>query len=525
MQQQVYEHERPISDDIRDFVVAIGRNFRIGLVTLFATLALVILYIWLTTPLYSSKVEILIDPRQRQTVDGEVTPTGLGTSAAGADTLLLESQVEVLRSQRVIDALIEAENLIEDPEFSGSSGSGPIEVVKYVAKMVIYGPQQELWHSTSAYDRTVTKLHKRLDVDRLRNTYVITVTMKSSDAEKAARIANRLAEIYIAEVNKASASSTEQVATILSSKLDELRTIAQVDAEAVEQYRRENGLIDANSTLVVEQQLADLNRELSKARADVQSASAQRNQFRVAFETGSNAGVQSSDFGDSAVMSELQSRLAEIDSEEAELAAVYLDSHPSVRRARERKTALLTSIRREYGRILERLEVIFQAAKEREESLQREVGNLEAMMANSNASTVRLRDLQREAESSRRVYETFLQRSKEAQEQIDLPSSTARIISVAYPASKPGHPAVPLLLAGGIGAGLSLGVLAALLASLFGRRSEDDTMTPAPAAEVREWHRPRPAPVRRSHRMIAYANRAEDQSERRLSAPASLLDY
>ena len=53
-------------------------------------------YIWTTTPLYDASVEILIDPRQRQTVESEITPTGLGSSAAGADTLLLESQVEVL---------------------------------------------------------------------------------------------------------------------------------------------------------------------------------------------------------------------------------------------------------------------------------------------------------------------------------------------------------------------------------------------------------------------------------------------
>ena len=82
-----------------------------------------------------------------------------------------------------------------------------------------------------------------------------------------------------------------------------------------------------------------------------------------------------------------------------------------------------------------------------------------------------LHELEREAESDRTVYETFLNRSKETQEQIDLPSSTARVISEAYPASKPGSPQVPLLLAGGLCAGLFLGILFALLASVFGAKN------------------------------------------------------
>ena len=52
---------------------------------------LAVAFVWLTPPLYNARAELLIDPRQKRTIENEVSPTGLGSSAVGADTLLLDS--------------------------------------------------------------------------------------------------------------------------------------------------------------------------------------------------------------------------------------------------------------------------------------------------------------------------------------------------------------------------------------------------------------------------------------------------
>ena len=91
-------------------------------------------------------------------------------------------------------------------------------------------------------------------------------------------------------------------------------------------------------------------------------------------------------------------------------------------------------------------------------------------MAASNADSVQLRELERQANTSRTVYESFLRRSKEAWEQIDIPNSTAQIISAAYAASKPSHPRVLLILAGGLVFGLVLGVMMAFLIHVLAER-------------------------------------------------------
>jgi uncharacterized protein involved in exopolysaccharide biosynthesis len=460
VQQMSNEQEKPIGEEIREiFRVLVGEWRTVWLIT-FMTLNLVILYIWISTPLYSSQVEILIDPRQRQTVQSEVIPNGLG---ADGNTLLLESQVEVLRSQKVTDALIRAENLTADPEFAGTESSLPIDLLKTIVKTVIYGPQQSLWQKTSAYDKTVNTLRKRMDVKRQRNTYVIGVTMQSSDSKKAARLANNIAKIYISEVNSTASSTTRKTATVLTSKLEELRRTANRTAADVETYKKKNNLIGTNETLVVEQQLSDLNSALSQARAELQSALARRNQYRKAISAGKGPALRLSEIGESTVMSKLQTRLAGIESKEADLKSVYLGAHPTLKRVQERKASLIASLHQESARILNRLDIAYKTALEKSSSLRADVVQLESQMAVSNSDMVQLRELEREAETSRTVYESFLRRSKEAWEQINIPKSTAQIISVAYAASRPSHPSVFLLLASGLVFGLSLGVIMAFL--------------------------------------------------------------
>ncbi len=503
-QRQVPLHgSASIGDEIREIFSVLIRKLNVIALVTCVTLGLVVMYIWTTTPLFNARVEILIDPRQRQTVESEIAPTGLGSSAAGADTLLLESQVEVLRSQKVADALIRKENLTADPEFAGSVSTGLIAFLKGLIKTVAYGPQTSLWQRQSPYDKALTTLRKRMEVERQRNTYVIGVSVKSSSSEKAAHLANRVAAIYISEVNGAASSTTTEAATILTSKLEELQKSATRAALAVEAYKEKNSLINTNETLVVEQQLNDLNRELSQSRTELQTALARRNQLRASLTNGGGSALRFSEIGQSTVMSQLQTRLAEIDSQEADLRSIYLNSHPTLKRLQERKVALKSSMRQEHARILNRLDVAYKTALEKSNSLKAAVSTLEAQMAASNSDSVQLRELERMAKTSRTLYETFLRRSKEAWEQVDIPNSTARIISPAFAASRPSEPRVFLLLASGGAFGLILGIISAFLHNVLTGRPRQAQPAPYPDTPPSE---PYPATIldRMGHRPVEH---------------------
>lgn len=456
------------------------------LILFFGALAVVlaILYVWITPPLYSATAELLIDPRQKRTLENEVSPTGLGSSAAGADTLLLDSQIAVMESQAVIGRLIREQDLSEDPEFVSSDQSSFFGVIKTVLKGAVYGPRLEHWSSISGFDRANTTLRKYLRIERERNTYVIAITMLSESPDKAAQIANKIADIYIEESNTAAAASTLEAAQSLKSRLDELSSNVRIAARKVEDYRRANDLIGTQNVLVVEQQLADLNQQLSQSQGREKEALATLNQVKAAgalgfAELGSIAGVPQSQ-----VLAQLQTSYANVESTEAALAVSLMPNHPRLIELNERKKALQASMTAEYQRIVARLQVEYETAVENTQSLSAEVGRLQAQMALSNENSVELQELQREADASQAVYQSFLTRSKEASEQIGIPNSTARKISEAYPATRPSFPVVKLLLPAAAVLGIMLGVFTVWMRYLL--KSGEPT---------RKASRPRPVPA------------------------------
>jgi uncharacterized protein involved in exopolysaccharide biosynthesis len=458
------EHDE---NQLRQLFEVLAARKRSIFMTAATVLLLTIAFTWITKPLYSAVSELLIDPRQKKTLDSEITPSGLGSSALGGDTLLLDSQIEVVRSQSVIKRIVEEERLMSDPEFVGYALWQPLESAKEFVNSIAYGPRGFDIAPMSPYDKAIRTLGKRLKIERKRNTYVIEVAMLSEHPEKAARIANRVVELYVSENSSAASASTTQTASALQARLEQLRTTAETADQKVEAYRKDKGLIGTQNLLVVEQQLRDLNDELTKARVDTEGALSRLRQVRAARANGALAVRDVRELVDSPALAQLQVRMAEFESRRAELAATVLPRHPSYTEITEAQAALKASIDAEYRRIVDRLESVHRAAAEKERALEAQVRTLEQKTAQSNAVSVRLRELERDAQANRSVYETYLKRSKEAWEQVDLPHSTARIISKAYPASRPSYPNVPLLLPAAGVLGLALGAMLAWLMHLL----------------------------------------------------------
>jgi capsular exopolysaccharide synthesis family protein len=96
--------------------------------------------------------------------------------------------------------------------------------------------------------------------------------------------------------------------------------------------------------------------------------------------------------------------------------------------------------------------------------------DLQNVATESGQAQVRLRELQREAEANRTLYESFLARYKEtsAQESLELPES--RVVTQAQMPLRPSFPKIPLTLGLALVIGLGLGCVLALVRDYLDRR-------------------------------------------------------
>ena len=116
-------------------------------------------------------------------------------------------------------------------------------------------------------DEIAVALSDKLKVTRVRSTLMIEVRASSADPAKAARIANTIAEVYLADQLDQKSCAATVASDLLEEKIATIRT-KLVDAERrVETYKAEHGIIDTEGGVTLsENQIARLMEQTVNAR-------------------------------------------------------------------------------------------------------------------------------------------------------------------------------------------------------------------------------------------------------------------
>lgn len=444
--------------DIRGLLSVLKQRRAIIFVSIFGILAVAGLFLVITPPLFTASTQLLIDPRDQKVLQTEVRTGGIGI-----DTSLIESQLRLIVSDTVVRRVVESENLAVDTEFGAPN---PSSITASLRRMIGLTAKID---DTDPKMRALDILQRRVSVRRAEKTYVIETRVTSRDPHKAARLADAIASAYIADQNEAARAVTRLATSELSSRLDELRENVRLAENKVQDFRIANGIIVAKGTLVSEQQLSELNQRLVLARSRVSESDARYDQLQRVIRSGGDPGALNDALA-SNVIQALRTQLAEISRREVDLSNLLGPRHPSVTAIRAQLQNIRTLINEELKRIADSARSDRDAARANEQTLSRELDRLQVQSSATDGAKIKLRELDREVEASRALYEAFLIRAKQTSEQERLSFNAARIIAPAIAPDGASYPPRLLVLGLALFFGASLGVTLALLHEHF-----DDT--------------------------------------------------
>jgi uncharacterized protein involved in exopolysaccharide biosynthesis len=189
------------------------RHLSIILLTCLATLGIAILYLVIAAPKFTANAELIINSKPN-------------AWDAAAVTTIVESQIEIIKSESIARAVIEKLALAEDPEFATGHGSGMIS-------RLLGWSKPDAKASTARY--AVESFERKLSAKRVGQTYLVQITFESRDPDRAAQILNAVAENYITyQMNNAGL----QDAAWVKDRLNELSTQASAAQKALEDYSR-----------------------------------------------------------------------------------------------------------------------------------------------------------------------------------------------------------------------------------------------------------------------------------------------
>lgn len=434
----------PIDDAARLCRRLLAKWKTIALATLSALL-IGQLYLWTATPMYSSTASLFVDPRARK-ID-EIVPGGIGP-----DTTLLESQVTIMSSDGVLKQVVDKLKLADDQEFAAERSP----LINDIIKALVPGRSPG-----TPSDRALATLEKVLRVSRAAKTYVIDVTATTQSAEKSAAIVNAVIDAYFADQTSTKSRDAKQTNALIDARLDELRDkVRQAELHA-DQFKKANQILTAEGGVINEQQLTRLSAELVAAKGAETERKAQRDQIQTAIRSGAEPDVLG-DAGQTGLIARLREQYAQVARREASLSSQLQPSHPAIVDVRSQMTAVRAQITAELKRVATAAESAHRVASSRVAELEKQLEKAKQDLTQQNTAQIRERELEQEVATSRELLQTFLARSKATQEQENITTTDARVISPAVPANAPSRPIPLFVLAFSLLSGLTAGMLWAL---------------------------------------------------------------
>lgn len=417
---------------------------------------LAILVVNAMTPDYKATASVMIDPEQQ----AAVTTIASIVSGLPAGSETISSQVSILESRDFAARVIQKLRLYEDPEFNsslrtpttfqramGTLQRGVQVILSYVkppAPARVSSVEEE---ADRERVRIISNLVRHVTVEPQAGTWVIDVSVTSASPVQAARIANTMAELYLNDQLEAKYEATKRASDWLTQRLADLRAELESSEGAVQDYRNSAGLLEASAdTTLAQQQISAVNAQLMTARSRSSEVEARLRQAEALLLSPEGAGA-AGDVLQSPVIQNLIVQETTVARRVADLGASVGENHPELIRARAEEKDLKERIATEIGKVVQSLRSELAIAQAEEGSVERSLAQLEGKVSSLNSKSAELRVLEREAQSNQTLYDTFLSRFKETQDQDSIQQSDARIISHADVPASPSAPNKPILVA------------------------------------------------------------------------------
>jgi len=420
-----------------EIIDTLRRRWRIVAFTTLVALSSAALFVLISPTFYTASTQLLIDPRDRRILGTEVMAT-----SAGSDPTLVESQLRIITSDAVLGRVVAALKLDADPDFAGSAARRESAAVRRT--------------------RAIATLRRRVTVSRAERTYVIDVGASAHKPDAARAITDAIANGYLADQAEANQTATRRATDALTSRLSQLRANLREAEDRAQAYRTIHGIVLAQGTLISEQELGDLSRRLVQARVRAEEAQARYDEVHARAGSGGVNEVLGS-----GVITGLRAQLADITRREAELANTLGDRHPALIEVRAQLANTRRLIGQETSRISQSAASELTIARANEETISHEFAALTGRSQTDNGSLIELRDLERDVDAARKLYEAFLNRAKQTAEQEQIATPGARILAPAAEPLNASYPPALLVLLIALVCGAGLGSTAALVSEQF----------------------------------------------------------
>ena len=375
----------------------------------------------------------------------------------------IQTQVKILQSRSLTKRVL-AKFRTRTP----GDGLNPSDRIATWRKALKIDPptQDELWR------KAVSTAATSIKVRASGTNRILEVSVDSTDAQVATDFVNTLTAEYIEQNLESRWQSTEHTGEWLTRQLQDLKVKLEKSSEELQSYARSTSLVYTDEkNNVDEAKLSDLQKQLSEATAD---RVAKQSRYEMAKATPPDAVVDV--LGDSTKVATKDS-LADLEGQLAKLSVQYTPNHIEVKRVQAQINAMkavqASGQQADASNIMIKIRNEYEGAARREKLLAAAYASQTHLVSAKADEAAHYNLLKRDVDSSRMLYESMLQRLKEASIASALRASNIRVVDPAERPSIPYKPNVRQSIVVGLLGGLFFGLVFVVLREGADRTLQD----------------------------------------------------
>jgi len=439
--------------NLREYYIILMKRKRVVILLTVLGLLLTIVYTFIQTPMYRATTSVLI---QRESTVSNMAIGGEAFFQRFDYYTFFNTQYRLITSKTVAKRVVDLLDLTSSPLFM------PKETRRNKGKE----PDPKILR-----DGIAESLMNTIEINPVKDSNIVEVSMLSQDREMASRLTNAVAQAYISFSLESRYSASEQARNFLASQVEGLQVELEEKRKQLQEYGKESDIIGTSEGQdITNQRLVELNQSFTRAQTDRIRLQTKYERMKTTA-PGSIPEVQNNE-----LVIQLKQEITQLEGEYARNSKKFKDAMPEqvrlkseIEKAGQRLTTKANEIYRE---ALKAARTEYGRALENENSLKNMFDEQKGRALDRNLSAIQYDALDMEVRSKSQLLQSLLQRQSEANVTAQLQGMGSSNIRIVDPAEVPisvFKPNKKRNLALGLALSLMIGVGAAFLLEFLDR--------------------------------------------------------
>jgi len=468
------ENQQPdISPHLAEYYYILSKHKWIIIGSSIIMVTLTMFFTFQMKPVYQATATLVIDKEQSKS---PLTGERMDFESYVSQSLTFNTHFKLITSRQVLEEVIRRLKLDrQDEDIEVGVFKEILAQVKENIRLLL-DQEEKVLTPEEQLTGTVETLNENVDIEEVRDTRLLKISVEDHDPALAMDIANSLAAAYI-EFNIGNRlKSSKNTLSWMSDQLYEMKKKLEDSEEAFLAYKqRENLFSVEGKQQSIAQKIADFNDAQLEARNKRLEVNAKLQQLKLSLASGVGQ-IDVRSLITNPRIDNLNTQLLDAEVELSRLGKVYKSKHPKIvqitTKIDKTKKKLIQEVRKE----LKSLEAEGAVLLAREKAMKKTIADFDQEALSTNRKELKYSIFQRSVTTNQKLYDTLLSKVEESNVVKDADVSNIRIVERAVRPLSPVKPKKKLNLALSIIFGLMTGVGLAFLLEYMDRslRTEED---------------------------------------------------